>query len=92
MSLTVVSFGAAVRVGGEHDGDGVRGFVLLACEPTPCLLTRRAARDVARALTRFAGWARPARANRATAERPQPKEGMSMNKRRRNPGSEAHDA
>jgi len=42
MSLTVVSFGAAVRIGGEYDGDGVRGFVLLACEPTPCLLTRRA--------------------------------------------------
>ena len=44
MSLTVVSFGAAVRVGGEHDHDGKRGFVLLAVEPNPALLTRRAAR------------------------------------------------
>ena len=64
MSLTVVSFGAAVRVGGEHDHDGKRGFVLLACEPTPCLLTRRAARDVARALVRFAERARPVKGGR----------------------------
>ena len=61
MSLTVVSFGAAVRIGGEHDGDGVRGFVLLQATPSPALLTPRAARDVARALVRFAGWARPVR-------------------------------
>jgi hypothetical protein len=62
MSLTVVSFGAAVRVGGEHDHDGKRGFVLLAVEPSPALLSRRAARDTARALARFAERVRPVRA------------------------------
>jgi hypothetical protein len=61
MSLTVVSFGAAVRIGGEYDHDGKRGFVLLAVEPTPALLTPRAAREVARALVRFAEGARPLR-------------------------------
>jgi hypothetical protein len=61
MSLTVVSFGAAVRVGGEHDADGLRGLVLLAVEPNLAQLTPRAAREVARALTRFAERARPLR-------------------------------
>jgi hypothetical protein len=61
MSLTVVSFGAAVRVGGEHDGDGVRGFVLVQATPSPALLTPRAARDIVRALVRFAERVRPAR-------------------------------
>ena len=61
MSLTVVSFGAAVRVGGEYDHDGRRGFVLLAVEPNPALLTRRAARDIARTLVRFAERVRPVR-------------------------------
>ncbi len=41
MSLTVVSFGAAVRIGGEYDGDGQRGFVLLAAMPSPALLLHR---------------------------------------------------
>jgi hypothetical protein len=62
VSLTTVSFGAAVRIGGEHDHDGKRGFVLLAVEPNPALLTRRAAREVARALVRFAERVRPVRA------------------------------
>ena len=61
MSLTVVSFGAVVCVGGEHDGDGVRGFVLLQATPSPALLTPRAARQVARSLTMFAERARPVR-------------------------------
>ena len=59
MSLTVVSFGAAVRVGGEHDHDGKRGFVVPAVEPNPAQLTRRAARDIARTLIRFAERVRP---------------------------------
>jgi len=50
MSLTVVSFGAAVRVGGEHDHDGKRGFVLLAVEPS-----RRCSHDV-RPGTRRGRW------------------------------------
>ena len=62
MSLTVVSFGAAVRIGGEYDDDGQRGFVLLAATPSPALLTPRAARQVARTLVMFAERARPARA------------------------------
>jgi hypothetical protein len=61
MSLTVVSFGAAVRVGGEHDADGVRGFVLLAATPSPALLTPRAALQIARTLTMFAERAQPVR-------------------------------
>ena len=60
MSLTIVSFGAAVRIGGEHDAGGALGFVLLAVEPNPALLTPRAARQVARSLTMFAERARPA--------------------------------
>jgi hypothetical protein len=59
MSLTVVSFGAAVRIGGEYDRDGARGFVLLEVSPSPAQLTRREARDVARALIRFAEAVRP---------------------------------
>ncbi|MGB8298054.1 MAG: hypothetical protein WCG85_21760 [Polyangia bacterium] len=61
MSLTIVSFGAATRIGGEHDHDGKRGFVVLAVEPNPALLTRRAARQIARTLTMFAERARPLR-------------------------------
>ena len=97
MSLTVVSFGAAVRIGGEYDGDGVRGFVLLACEPTPCLLTRRAARDVARALVRFAERARPVQVGGVTRrpnERRKEKETMDDKNRRRthDPGRNVHYA
>jgi hypothetical protein len=62
MSLTVVSFDAAVRIGGEYDADGVRGFVLLAATPSPALLTPRAARQVARSLVMFAECVRPVRA------------------------------
>jgi hypothetical protein len=43
-----------VTVGGEYDRGGRRGFVLLEVSPSPAQLTRRAARDVARALVRFA--------------------------------------
>jgi hypothetical protein len=67
MSLTIVSFGAAVRVGGENDLDGARGFVLLEVSPRPAQLTRRAARDVARALIRFAEGVRP-----SSVKRPRP--------------------
>jgi hypothetical protein len=56
MSLTIGSHKPAsrVRIGGEHDVDGARGFVLLEVTPNPAQLTRKAARDVARALQRFA--------------------------------------
>ena len=90
MSLTVVSFGAAVRIGGEHDGDGVRGFVLLACEPTPCLLTRRAARDVARALVRFAERARPGQ--RVVEPKERKERTMDENRRTHDPGRKAPHA
>ncbi len=33
---------ASVTVGGEYDRGGRRGFVLAACSPSPCQLTRRA--------------------------------------------------
>jgi hypothetical protein len=62
MSLTIVSKStwSRVRIGGEHDRDGARGFVLLEVSPgLPALLTRRAAQDVARALVRFAEAVRP---------------------------------
>jgi hypothetical protein len=61
MSLTIVSHRpeSRVRVGGEYDRGGKLGFVLLACEPSPALLTRKAARDVARTLLRFADEVRP---------------------------------
>jgi hypothetical protein len=58
MSLTVVSFGAAVRVGGEYDADGRRGFILLATTPNPAQLSPAAARRVARTLQMFAERAR----------------------------------
>jgi hypothetical protein len=61
VSLTVISFGAAVRIGGELDQDGERGFVLLQATPSPALLTPRAARQVARTLVMFADQARPVR-------------------------------
>ena len=62
MSLTIISKAprSRVRIGGEYDKDGARGFVLLEVTPSPVLLTRRAARDVARALVRFAEGVRPA--------------------------------
>jgi hypothetical protein len=58
MSLTVGPPGAAVRIAGEFDTDGRRGFVTLACEPSPAQLTPRAARQVAAALIRFSRSAR----------------------------------
>ena len=82
MSLTVVSFGVAVRVGGEYDADGVRGFVLLAATPSPALLTPRAARQVARTLVMFAERARPATGQRAV-EPKERKEGTMDETRRR---------
>lgn len=74
MSLTVVSFGAAVRIGGELDVDGLRGFVLLATTPNPAQLSPAAARRVARSLTMFAERARvtkskPARGAYASGRR-----------------------
>jgi hypothetical protein len=59
VSLTLVSRkpgkpASRVRVGGEYDRGGRRGFVLLASSPSPALLTRGAARAVARALIHFA--------------------------------------
>jgi hypothetical protein len=61
VSLTIVSKAtrSRVRVGGEYDKDGARGFVLLEVSPSPAQLTRKAARDVARALVRFAEAVRP---------------------------------
>lgn len=61
MSLTIVSKStrSRVRIGGEYDKDGARGFVLLEVSPSPAQLTRKAARDVARALVRFAEAVRP---------------------------------
>jgi hypothetical protein len=53
MSLTIGPPGASVRVAGEYDRDGRRGFVLLATTPNPAQLTPRAARQVAAALIRF---------------------------------------
>ena len=65
MSLTIIGRAprSRVRVGGEYDKDGARGFVLLEVSPSPAQLTRKAARDVARALVRFAEAARPPRRN-----------------------------
>ena len=62
MSLTIISHKpeSRVRIGGEYDKGGQRGFVLLAVSPSPAQLTRRAARDAARALIRFAEAVRPA--------------------------------
>jgi len=70
MSLTIISKAprSRVRIGGEHDQDGARGFVLLSCDPSPALLTRREARDVARALLRFAEQVRPAPRPRPTRQ------------------------
>jgi hypothetical protein len=64
MSLTLVSRkpgrpASRVRIGGEHDADGVRGYVLLAVSPPLALLAPGTARQVARALVRFAELARP---------------------------------
>ena len=63
MSLTLVSCSprGRVTVGGEFDRRGRRGFVLLAVSPSPALLTRGTARQVARSLTMFAERVRPAR-------------------------------
>jgi hypothetical protein len=59
VSLTVGPPGASVRVAGEFDIDGRRGFVTLTCEPSPAQLSPRAARQVAAALIRFSRSARP---------------------------------
>lgn len=61
MSLTIVSRKprSRVRIGGEYDRGGARGFVLLDVTPRPAQLTRGQARDVARALIRFAQSVRP---------------------------------
>ena len=61
MSLTIITKAprSRVRIGGEHDRDGARGFVLLEVSPNPAQLTPRAARAVAAALLRFAQSARP---------------------------------
>jgi hypothetical protein len=71
MSLTIVSRKpeSRVRIGGEYDKDGARGFVLLEASPSPALLTRKAARDVARALIRFAEQVRPAPRPRPTRQK-----------------------
>jgi len=59
MSLTIVARkpgkpASRVRIGGEYDKDGVRGFVLLSVSPRLALLSPGTARHVARALVRFA--------------------------------------
>jgi hypothetical protein len=61
VSLTLVSRKprSRVRIGGEYDRGGKRGFVLLAVAPSPALLTRGAARAVARTLVQFAERVRP---------------------------------
>jgi hypothetical protein len=87
MSLTIVakSTRSRVRIGGEYDKDGARGFVLLEVSPSPAQLTRREARDVARALIRFAEAVRP------TNER----KGKTMDENRRrthDPGRTVPDA
>jgi len=66
MSLTIVARkpgkpASRVRIGGEYDKDGVRGFVLLSVSPRLALLSPGTARHVARALIHFAEHARPAR-------------------------------
>jgi hypothetical protein len=66
VSLTLVSRAprSRVTVGGEFDRGGRRGFVLLAVSPSPALLTRATARQVARSLVMFAERARPLRTGR----------------------------
>jgi hypothetical protein len=63
VSLTLLSRTprSRVTVGGEYDRRGRRGFVSLAVSPSPALLTRATARQVARTLTMFAERVRPAR-------------------------------
>jgi len=93
MSLTVVSFGAAVRVGGEYDGDGVRGFVVLAATPSPALLTPRAARQVARSLVMFAERVRPVTGQRVVEPKERKERTMDENRRRtHDPGRKVHHA
>jgi hypothetical protein len=93
MSLTVVSFGAAVRIGGEYDGDGQRGFVLLAATPSPALLTPRAARQVARTLVMFAERVRPATGQRVVKPKERKERPMDENRRRtHDPGRKVHHA
>jgi len=72
MSLTIISKAprSRVRIGGEYDQGGVRGFVLLEVSPSPAQLTRKAARDVARALVRFAkGVRQPTKEGKDHAEK-----------------------
>ena len=76
MSLTIVSRKpgkprSRVRIGGEYDKDGVRGYVLLSVTPRLALLTRGAARDIARALVHFAEHVRPVRTKKP-AQRTRP--------------------
>jgi len=93
MSLTVVSFGAAVRIGGEYDDDGQRGFVLLAATPSPALLTPRAARQVARTLAMFAERVRPATGQRVVEPKERKERTMDKKTRRtHDPGRKVHDA
>ena len=63
MSLTLGSHNprSRVTIGGEFDRGGRRGFVLLAVSPSPALLTRGVARQVARSLVMFAERVRPVR-------------------------------
>ena len=71
MSLTIISKAprARVRIGGEFDRGGKRGFVLLATTPSKALLRRREARLIARALVRFAEGTRPAPRPRPTRKK-----------------------
>jgi hypothetical protein len=82
MSLTIVSKAprSRARIGGEFDHGGQRGFVLLDVTPSPALLTRRTARDVARSLIRFAEAVRP------TNQR----KGKTMNENRRRTHERQH--
>jgi hypothetical protein len=71
MSLTIIGKAprSRVRIGGEWDRGGRRGFVLLACSPSPALLRPREARLIARALVRFAEGTRPAPRPRPTRKK-----------------------
>ena len=55
MSLTIITKvpRSRVRIGGECDQGGRRGFVLLACSLSPAEITPPTARTVERELLRF---------------------------------------
>ena len=57
-----------VRIGGEWDRDGMRGFVLLSVSPRLALLSPGTARHVARALIHFAERTRPTNERRRTMQ------------------------